>query len=194
MMTYNRCVGTRYCANNCPYKVRRFNWFNYATNRSDSLIARFLYPELKEFARLNVVDPLPMSKNPDVTVRGRGVMEKCTFCVQRIRRAKWANLKVGRRNYRDGDIVTACEEVCSTGAIAFGNLADPTSKVSQWAQSPRALDPLSALGVFSSVSYLTRIVNTSHTFNHGHDHHEPGHAGEDEVHEGHGKSEHAHTH
>ncbi len=158
-MVYNRCVGTRYCANNCPFKVRRFNWYNYSQDRSDSFFAR-LYPELKEHARLNIAEPLGKGMNPEVTVRSRGVMEKCTFCVQRIRRAKWQLRKENRTEYRDGDVVTACQEACPAGAIAFGNLADENSAVSKLHVSKRAHTPLKDIGVGSSVAYLTRVLNS----------------------------------
>jgi molybdopterin-containing oxidoreductase family iron-sulfur binding subunit len=172
-MIYNRCVGTRYCANNCPFKVRRFNWFNYSQDRSESFFAR-LYPELKEHARLNIADPLPKGMNPEVTVRSRGVMEKCTFCVQRIRRAKWQLRKENRADYRDGDVITACQQACPANAIAFGNLVDETSKVAKLHANARAHQPLKELGVESSVAYLTRIVNSDrdnapHKAGHGKD-------------------------
>ena len=128
---YNRCVGTRYCANNCPYKVRRFNWFDYA--HDDHLQNLVL--------------------NPDVTVRSRGVMEKCTFCVQRIQEAK-----IERRRARpvpdDGDMQTACQQSCPAQAIVFGNLNDPESRVAQLRRRPRSYQVLEELNVRPSVSYL----------------------------------------
>jgi molybdopterin-containing oxidoreductase family iron-sulfur binding subunit len=133
---YNRCVGTRYCANNCPYKVRRFNWFDYAhDDRLQNLIL-----------------------NPDVTVRSRGIMEKCTFCVQRIQEAK---IEAGRQGQlpRDGVIQTACQQSCPAQAIVFGNLNDPTSRVAQLAGSPRSYQLLGELNVKPSVSYLTLVRN-----------------------------------
>lgn len=167
-MAYNRCVGTRYCSNNCPFKVRRFNWYNYGVDRTDSFLAR-LYPELKEHGRYNAVQPLPMGMNPEVTVRARGVMEKCTFCVQRIRRAKWEVQRQGRQRMRDGDVVTACQESCPAEAITFGNLVDAESAVAKNHASPRALAPLGEIGVESSVAYLTNVLNTKP------EHHEGGH-------------------
>ncbi|MFW5967623.1 MAG: 4Fe-4S dicluster domain-containing protein [Persicimonas sp.] len=157
-MAYNRCVGTRYCSNNCPYKVRRFNWYNYATDRSDGFLAR-LFPEMEEHADLNVKEPLPLSFNPDVTVRSRGVMEKCTFCVQRIRRAKW-QAKAENRGLREGDVVTACQQVCPAEAIEFGNLMDEDDQVAQDHADERALRPLAEIGTESSIAYLTRVYNT----------------------------------
>jgi molybdopterin-containing oxidoreductase family iron-sulfur binding subunit len=133
---YNRCVGTRYCANNCPYKVRRFNWFDYA--HDDSLHNLVL--------------------NPDVTVRSRGVMEKCTFCVQRIQEAK---IEAGRQELpvSDGDIRTACQQSCPAQAIVFGDLNDPKSRVSRLAAGPRAYRVLEELNVKPSVNYLSVVRN-----------------------------------
>jgi len=157
-MAYNRCVGTRYCANNCPFKVRRFNWYNYSQDRSDTFFAK-LYPELKQHGRYNVAEPLPMGFNPEVTVRSRGVMEKCTFCVQRIRRAKWQAKKEGRLKMRDGDVITACQQSCPSDAITFGNLVDENSAVAKKHALARAVSPLGEIGVESSVAYLTRVIN-----------------------------------
>jgi Fe-S-cluster-containing dehydrogenase component len=136
MQVYNRCVGTRYCANNCPYKVRRYNWFDYA----------------HEDTMQNLVF------NPDVTVRSRGVMEKCTFCVQRIEEAK---IEAKRRGVTvaDGAIQTACQQSCPTGAIVFGDLNDPQSRVSKLLKSGRGYRVLEELNVRPSVVYLTRVRN-----------------------------------
>ena len=163
-MAYNRCVGTRYCANNCPYKVRRFNWYNYQKpgpfegSTGNPLAA--LFPEMKEHERLNVEEPLPRGYNPDVTVRARGVMEKCTFCVQRIRRAAVDRRKEGRTKVHDGDVVTACQQSCPADAISFGNIADPESAVGKQHADKRALAALAELGVHPSVAYLTQVNNT----------------------------------
>jgi molybdopterin-containing oxidoreductase family iron-sulfur binding subunit len=140
-MTYNRCIGTRYCSNNCPYKVRRFNYFNYSLPLTE---------DRNEITR--------MAQNPEVTVRFRGVMEKCSFCVQRIQEAKIVS-KNARRKLKDGDVTVACQDVCSTGAIIFGDLNDPTSKVAQSANSPRGYALLEELNVRPRVTYLARITN-----------------------------------
>ena len=131
---YNRCVGTRYCSNNCPYKVRRFNWFDYP--REDRLQNMVL--------------------NPDVTVRSRGVMEKCTFCVQRIQEAK-AVAKRDGRPMADGDIRTACQQACPADAIVFGDMNDPGSRLITQMKSPRANRVLGELGIRPSVAYLTQV-------------------------------------
>jgi Fe-S-cluster-containing dehydrogenase component len=133
---YNRCVGTRYCANNCPYKVRRFNWFDYA--HDDQLQNLVL--------------------NPDVTVRSRGVMEKCTFCVQRIQEAKIEARRLGQV-VADGDIQTACQQSCPTKVIVFGDLNDPQSKAAQLAKSTRAYKVLDELNVQPAISYLAIVRN-----------------------------------
>jgi molybdopterin-containing oxidoreductase family iron-sulfur binding subunit len=136
-MVYNRCVGTRFCSNNCPYKVRRFNWFDY--NR-----------EIAETVR--------MVKNPDVTVRERGVMEKCSFCVQRIRRAQM-NAQVEGRGVKDGEVVTACQQACPTRAIIFGSYTDPESNIVRSLLEKRAFTVLHQLGTEPRVRYLARITN-----------------------------------
>jgi molybdopterin-containing oxidoreductase family iron-sulfur binding subunit len=146
-MTYNRCIGTRYCANNCPYKVRRFNWFKYHDNE------KFDYHMNNDLGK--------MVLNPDVTVRARGVMEKCSFCVQRIQEGK-LNAKKERRRPKDGEIVTACAQSCATGAIVFGDMNDPESKVSQLIaeeHDKRAFQVLEEINVKPQISYLTKIRN-----------------------------------
>lgn len=156
-MTYNRCIGTRYCANNCPYKVRRFNWFKYHDN------AKFD----KNTAMNN--DLGKMVLNPDVTVRARGVMEKCTFCVQRIQAGKLEAKKEGRRPV-DGEVQTACAKSCPTDALVFGDMKDPNSQISKAlqlkvkeksveAKEPRAYHVLEELRVMPNVWYLTKVRN-----------------------------------
>ena len=145
---YNRCIGTRYCANNCPYKVRRFNWYNYTENQDFDF---------------NMANPLGrMVLNPDVAVRSRGVMEKCSMCVQRIQLAKNVALQ-GKRELVDGDIQTACQQACPTQAIVFGDLKDPNSRVSQLQQSQRHYQVLEDLGVRPNVSYLKKVRNPLET-------------------------------
>jgi molybdopterin-containing oxidoreductase family iron-sulfur binding subunit len=132
---YNRCVGTRYCGNNCPYHVRRFNWWNY------------------EFP-----PPLDVQLNPDVTVRQLGIMEKCTMCIQRIVAGKDHAHRDEKRAVRDGDIQTACQQTCPTRAITFGNLKDEGSEVVRLAHAARAYSVLDELGTRPSVTYLKKVV------------------------------------
>lgn len=136
LQVYNRCVGTRYCANNCPYQVRTFNWRDYTDAR--------LRPELVS---------LQNQLNPDVTVRRRGVMEKCTFCIQRIRRAE-DTAKSENRAMRDGDVVPACAQACPADAIVFGRIDDAESRVSQAARSARGYHQLEELNILPRVTYL----------------------------------------
>jgi Fe-S-cluster-containing dehydrogenase component/anaerobic selenocysteine-containing dehydrogenase len=133
---YNRCVGTRFCSNNCPYKVRRFNFYQYADESEDAAVYQ----------------------NPDVTVRQRGVMEKCTYCVQRISRARIEAEKEGRA-IRDGEVVTACQSACPTQAIVFGNLNDPASRISQAKASPRSYALLEEMNTRPRTTYQARVVD-----------------------------------
>ncbi|MFT3884239.1 MAG: TAT-variant-translocated molybdopterin oxidoreductase [Flavobacteriales bacterium] len=144
-MAYNRCIGTRYCANNCPYKVRRFNWFNYVS---------------EDFAQVNPAwDELGrMVLNPDVVVRSRGVIEKCSLCVQSIQAGKLAAKKAGTP-IKDGDIETACSAACGTGAIVFGDLNDKKSMVRGLADSERSYHMLDEIGVQPNINYLTKVRN-----------------------------------
>ncbi len=146
-MTYNRCVGTRYCANNCPYKVRRFNWWKYFENDE------FDFNMNNELGR--------MVLNPDVTVRSRGVIEKCSMCVQRIQLGK-LEAKKERRRPVDGEIETACSQSCPTGAITFGDMLDPESRVSKMLEverEGRAFHVLEEINVQPQLNYLTKIRN-----------------------------------
>jgi len=190
-MAYNRCVGTRYCANNCPYKVRRFNWFNYSRDRGDGIMSR-ITPELEEHGRLNVEEPLPLGLNPDVTVRSRGVMEKCTFCVQRIRRAKWQLREENRDEFEEDDVVTACESACPADAIEFGNIHESSDhQVRKDHESGRTTRALAHLNTSPSVAYLTDVRNTDDlpgAYGHG-DEVGGGHGGHGDSGEGHGSKE-----
>ena len=136
-MIYNRCVGTRYCSNNCPYKVRRFNWLQYVDRDSPSL---------------------KLQRNPDVTVRARGVMEKCTYCTQRINAQRIESKKRGQP-IADGSILTACQQSCPTQAIAFGNINDPDSQVTRWKSSPLNYGILTELNTRPRTTYVARVSN-----------------------------------
>ncbi len=155
-MAYNRCIGTRYCANNCPYKVRRFNYFNY---NSEVGVGYGIdaYPSAIEKANRKLQ---ALVLNPDVTVRGRGVMEKCTYCVQRIEAGKIDARKEGGRPIRDGEIKTACQMACPSGAIEFGNIHDESAVVTKKQNDPRAYGVLSQLNVKPRTLYLAKIRNT----------------------------------
>jgi molybdopterin-containing oxidoreductase family iron-sulfur binding subunit len=144
-MAYNRCVGTRYCANNCPYKVRRFNWFNYW---NDSRFDNYLN---NEFTQLVL--------NPDVTTRFRGVMEKCSMCIQRIQAGK-LKAKIEKRALVDGDVKVACQQTCPANAIVFGDANDPNSEVSKALTNERTYYVLEELNVQPGVGYATKITNT----------------------------------
>jgi molybdopterin-containing oxidoreductase family iron-sulfur binding subunit len=144
MMAYNRCVGTRYCANNCPYKVRRFNWFKYSDNE------QFPYYMNDSLGK--------MVLNPDVTVRSRGVMEKCSMCVQRIQYGKLEAKKQSRRPM-DGEIKTACQQTCPTNAITFGDYNDANSALSKQSKDERMYHLLDEVGTRPSVNYLVKVVN-----------------------------------
>ena len=130
VQVYNRCIGTRFCGNNCPYSVRFFNWYDWEVEK-----------------------PMENQLNPDVSVRERGVMEKCTFCMQRIRRGK-DNAKDENRPVKDGEIQPACSQVCPTGAITFGNINDKNSKVHELSHSGRAIRLFEEKGTHPSVFYL----------------------------------------
>jgi molybdopterin-containing oxidoreductase family iron-sulfur binding subunit len=146
MMTYNRCIGTRYCANNCPFKVRRFNWFNYIDN--------------SDFADVNPAqqDLGRMVLNPDVVVRSRGVMEKCSMCVQRIQAGKLV-AKTAKMPIVDGAIKTACQQACPTNAIMFGDANDEKAEISKWRSDDKNYVLLEEVGIKPTVSYLLKVRN-----------------------------------
>jgi molybdopterin-containing oxidoreductase family iron-sulfur binding subunit len=136
-MVYNRCVGTRFCSNNCAYKVRRFNFFNYNADKPETLA---------------------LAMNPDVTVRARGVMEKCTYCVQRIREVEIRSRRE-QRPIRDLEIQTACQQTCPTGAIVFGDIADGATRVAATRTNERLYAVLDDLGTLPRTRYLARVFN-----------------------------------
>ncbi len=144
-MTYNRCVGTRYCANNCPYKVRRFNFYDFRHRFADGYYEQ---------------DSLELLHNPEVTVRSRGVMEKCTFCVQRIAEAR-QDAKSKGKNFTGAEVRTACQEACPASAIVFGNINDPNSEISQLMKSKLGYKLIEILGIKPNVTYLAKLRNTN---------------------------------
>jgi molybdopterin-containing oxidoreductase family iron-sulfur binding subunit len=201
-MAYNRCVGTRYCANNCPYKVRRFNFYDWNKRAIDNY-------NQGPFGE-NLEGELPaMQRNPDVTVRMRGVMEKCTYCVQRLQEAKIHHKNrygsTGNVKVPDGTIKVACQQVCSADAISFGDISDPESEVSKMKLSDRDYSLLGYLQLRPRTTYLAKIRNPNpkmpnsysqpfarqeyeDRYGHG-DHH--GHE-DSHGHDAHGPSDHGH--
>lgn len=172
-MVYNRCVGTRYCSNNCPYKVRRFNYLNYTDNQPNYAeqlgadknaahnplrLGGRLVPGPIHVPHKEGIQLLKMLNNPDVTVRGRGVMEKCTYCVQRINEARTEAKKLNRE-IADGDVITACQQACPTQTIVFGNIADEQSRVNQLRNDPRAYLLLEELQTRPRTSHLAKLRN-----------------------------------
>ncbi len=143
VQVYNRCVGTRYCSNNCPYKVRYFNWFGYG--ESDRI--QYAFPE-----------PLNWQLNPDVTVRGKGVMEKCTFCLQRIREAEH-RARLEHRELEPDEFTVACAQACPSRAITFGDAADPRWSMTKMLEDRRAYHVFEELNTFTAVVYLKRVTH-----------------------------------
>jgi Fe-S-cluster-containing dehydrogenase component len=165
-MVYNRCVGTRYCSNNCPYKVRRFNYFDWHSRdpRLEGRTKPFLgIPDQQQLRQVDQVKQMVF--NPEVSVRMRGVMEKCTYCVQRIKsaehvaRTEYAQGQRPDQQVRDGELLPACAQTCPTQAITFGNLRDPNSAIVKQKENPRSYAALEELNVRPRTTYLARLRN-----------------------------------
>ena len=155
LMVYNRCVGTRYCSNNCPYKVRRFNFLLYSDYETESY---------------------KLGRNPDVTVRSRGVMEKCSYCTQRIEAAK-IHADKENREIRDGEVISACQQACPTGAITFGNLNDPDSEIAKLKKQERTYGVLADLNTRPRTTYVAEVFNFNQEFQQARVEHEPAKSG-----------------
>ncbi|MEI7864356.1 MAG: TAT-variant-translocated molybdopterin oxidoreductase [Chthoniobacterales bacterium] len=191
LMAYNRCIGTRYCANNCPWKVRRFNFFDYNQRPLDQL---YFGP----LAKKGMAESVQMSKNPNVTVRMRGVMEKCTYCIQRIEEARITQaVQAGpsdKSKVPFPEIKSACQQACPSESIVFGNISDPESSVAKLKKEPRNYEMLKYLNVTPRTTYLARIKNPNMSmpgadkvgWANGHPHHGSGHGGESQGNETHG--------
>jgi molybdopterin-containing oxidoreductase family iron-sulfur binding subunit len=168
-MVYNRCVGTRYCMNNCPYKVRRFNFYDFR----DNLAKGYYYAESME-----------LMMNPEVTVRSRGVVEKCTFCVQRIKEKQTEALSEGR-TFRGSEVTTACQDACPAEAIYFGDYNEEGSVIREKTQNPLGYGVLDMLAVRPNVTYIARLRNTEEEPDKGHGTHD----GDHDNHETHSSEE-----
>ena len=150
-MAYNRCIGTRYCANNCPFKVRRFNYLDFTVTGN-------VYRDPEQVKRADIYK---LQRNPNVTVRYRGVMEKCTYCTQRVEAAKIAFKATGgdRKSLPDGAVTPACAQTCPTNAITFGNINDDSSRVHALKKSDRNYELLEELNIRPRTTYLARLKN-----------------------------------
>jgi molybdopterin-containing oxidoreductase family iron-sulfur binding subunit len=161
-MAYNRCIGTRYCANNCPYKVRRFNWYDYqGADSFDTKISGNAWANESPLSTATAELHNPLSRmvlNPDVTVRSRGVIEKCSFCVQKIQDGK-LTAKKENRPLKDGDVTTACATACATNAIQFGDRNDKNSVVFAEMNDDRAFGVIEEIHTMPNVYYLTKVRN-----------------------------------
>ncbi len=173
-MAYNRCIGTRYCANNCPYKVRRFNWADYTGSDSFKDDQKTLISEGKMDTVIEQMndDLTRMVLNPDVVTRSRGVMEKCTFCVQRLQEGK-LKAKLQNRSFQDGDVETACQQSCPTDAIVFGNANDSGSRITEMRKNneQRTFYVIEQIHTLPNITYLARIRNTEEIVTKGHGEH-----------------------
>ena len=159
-MTYNRCIGTRYCLNNCPYKVRRFNFYNYHAKEEDLKLGPLEQPhtDVENLYDGGNPDLVAMAANPDVTVRSRGIMEKCTYCVQRITRGRQI-AKSEERPVADGEVLTACQQVCPAQAISFGDITDQESEVSMMKSKEEDYTLLDHLRTRPRTSFLPKMRN-----------------------------------
>jgi molybdopterin-containing oxidoreductase family iron-sulfur binding subunit len=165
-VAYLRCIGTKYCINNCPYRVRRFNWYKYIKNDE------FDFNQNSDLSRLVL--------NPDVTVRERGVVEKCSLCVQRIQEKK-LEAKLEGRALKDGEVQPACVQSCPAGALVFGNMNDPESQVSKLKKQERNYHLLEQLHTLPSVGYLTKVRNVKPEQGHSTDPPAGDHAGDEQL-------------
>ena len=173
VMVYNRCIGTRYCSNNCPYKVRRFNFLDYQVKDPRGSMLTAVYPGIPDMQQGEIDAIKRMVFNPDVTLRMRGVMEKCTYCVQRIKlKSIWRRNR--SEDVQDGDIKTACQMACPTEAIVFGNLKDDTARVTKQQRLPRAFAVLDELNTRPRTRWLTKIRNREVAFRGTGDHEDAG--------------------
>jgi molybdopterin-containing oxidoreductase family iron-sulfur binding subunit len=183
-MAYNRCIGTRYCGNNCPYKVRRFNYYNFNTEYGYF----YGWQDKREVVNTKLRS---LVLNPEVSVRGRGIMEKCTYCIQRVQNAKITARQAGHKNVPDGDLKTACQEACPTQAIVFGDLTDKSSRVYRLQHDPRSYGMLEELNVKPRTMYLARLRNVPKSLMNGRQRHPQAIEHHEEHESSHGAASHA---